>query len=89
MRIWCRAAKGHRCGFCGRISVGGEPVLVYGAGTRCAGCATARYGAEVPVPFPEDVEVVPSVFQRQPEFVPVQRLASRYTSGRDRQTGEE
>lgn len=94
MTPWRRSSKGERCGFCGVIFTGphkgqpGEPIWLYGATglKRCAKCAKARYGADVPVPFPEPVP--PSLPQRsrQPDFVTSTRLVSDY---RSRQIGSE
>lgn len=77
MRTWRRAYKGHRCGFCGLVFKGGEPLLEIGAAPlkRCAACAKARYSAAVPDPFPEPervpvrVPTLPFSPHRQPDFV--------------------
>lgn len=82
MRTWRRAYKGHRCGFCGKVFDGGEPLLEIGSSPlkRCQACAKARYGEDVPVPFPEPEIAVATVVTRKPAFASVSKLATDYTA---------
>lgn len=95
MNLWRRASKGERCGFCGFVFQGardqhpGEPIMLYGTAglKRCASCAKSRYGADVPVPFPDPVPPhLPQI--RQPDFVASRSLA-RWADRKMKQAGEQ
>lgn len=86
MKTWRRARNGERCGYCpDRVFKGprgddpGEPVLLVDGLKRCQACAKARYGEDVPVPFPEP-EIAVATVARKPAFASVSKLATDYTA---------